>query len=156
VYGFDRTPGRNYIEGQQVSCVQAHSNSSSCGELCIAGFRDENCMDSAGVGFHTVLSDTSGEIKPLIWPNSNDPELLLGCLSYSSPTTENFTDCKPLQFTFYGPKGLSVGVRYMTPGQTWESRFSFSIATNQTVTGYSGVTMLESVPADELSDYTRI
>jgi hypothetical protein len=68
-------------------------------------------------------------------------------LIYTQPfENETTTPCPYIQFTFYDANNLTVGSKYLAPGQVNTPCISFVSG----VTAYSGITMLVPVPEEVL------
>ena len=138
-----------HMERQKEPSFVFQSNASSCSKVCISGFEEVNCQNIATPNgtipeyLTATIKNTAGILTPLIWLGSPAPNVQIKSLSYFRPTTENTTNCKPIQFMFYNEQHQDAGVAYLTPGQSGHGCVTFY---SENVVSYNRVTMLVSVP----------
>jgi len=95
------------MERQKEPSFVLQSNASSCGELYISGFENDNCgypdTPNGTMPKHLTATtkDTAGVLTPLIQLGSSALNVQIKSFSYFRPTTENTTNCKPIKFMFY-------------------------------------------------------
>ena len=130
---------QGFAERREVTCFMADSLTSSCGQVCIIGYEDDDCTMDFAI---TMVEDTAGVIEPLNWPTNSSAQAK--SIRYWSPTTQNTSDCNSVQFLFYNSLEQYAGVAYLRPGQGNGGCVDFA---NDTVVSYNGVTMLVPVPA---------
>jgi hypothetical protein len=108
----------------------------------VKAFWDDKCHDEVAPwgDFTTILENTNGAVKPLIWPNiASFGNGTIKGISYFDAFTENTANCKSILFELLDPNGAGNYI-FMTPGQNYSICEPYA----DSIVSYLGVIDLEN------------